>query len=265
MARHARFRFQLATLAAVIALAALVPPTAAEVAQKNGLIVSFGGSISPRALPRSGAAPIGVSVEGRVRTASGRLPPALRRIVLEINRAGVLDDRGLRTCRAEQIEPSSSREALAACGGARVGGGLLTGQIVLPEQRPVPFRGRVIAFNSRRPDGGRAILAHVYTSSPFAIAVVLSFSLEATAGTYGTRLVAAVPRRTRRLLHITAFQLHLGRRYSHAGRRHSYLSAGCPAPAGFPGTTFPLARAAYSFVGGTTVRSAIVRTCRARG
>lgn len=265
MARRVRFRFQFAALAVAATLVVLALPATAEVSQKNGLIVAFGGSISPRSLPRAGTAPIGVSVEGRVRTASGRLPPALRRLVLEINRNGVLDDRGLARCRVDEIQPSSSVEALATCGRAQVGSGQIAGKIVLPEQRPFAFRGRVIAFNSRRADGGRAILAHVYTSSPFALSVVLTFSLERIPGTFGTRLVAVVPQRTRRLLHITAFQLHLGRRYSHDGRRHSYLSAGCPAPAGFPGTSFPLARVAYSFVGGTTVRSVIVRTCRARG
>jgi hypothetical protein len=260
-----RTRFRPAVLTAALACAVLLAsPAGAEVVQKNGLIVSFGGSISPRALPRTGTAPIGVTVDGRVRRADGRLPPALRRISLEINRNGVLDERGLPICRAVQIEPSSSREALATCGSARVGGGRIAGRIVLPEQRPFPFHGRVIAFNGRRPDGGDAILAHVYASSPFALAIVLTFSLERTPGTYGTRLVAVVPRRTRRLVHITGFRLHLGRRYERGGRPHSYLSAGCPAPAGFPGTTFPLARAAYSFVGGTTLRSVIVRTCHAR-
>lgn len=252
--------------AALFALALLLAtPARGEVTQKNGLIVNFGGSISPRSLPRAGVAPIGVTVNARVRTASGRLPPALRRISLQINRNGVLDDRGLPTCQRDQLQPSSSQQAMAACGRARVGGGQVTGRIALPEQPPFAFRGQVIAFNGRRPDGGRAIFAHVYTSSPFALAVVLSFSVERTPGTFGTRLVAVMPHKTWRQLHLTSFRLHLGRRYWHGGQLHSYLSAGCPAPAGFPGATFPLARAAYSFVGGTTLRSVIVRTCHARG
>lgn len=263
MARRTRFRP--AVLTAALACAVLLAsPAGAEVVQKHGLIVSFGGSISPRSLPRAGTAPIGVAVDARVRSADGRVPPALRRISLEINRNGVLDERGLPFCRADRIQPSSSRQALETCGGAQVGGGRVTGEIVLPEQRPFPFRGRVIAFNGRDPDGRRAILAHIYTRAPFALAIVLSFSLERTPGTYGTRLLAVVPRQTRRLVHITGFRLRLGRRYSYAGRRHSYLSAGCPAPAGFPGATFPLVRAAYSFVGGTTLRNVIVRTCHAR-
>ncbi len=260
-----RARLRPAPLAAVAAFAALLAiPAHGEVVQENGLIVSFGGSVSPRALPRSGAAPIGVTVAGRVRRANGGLPPALRRLSLEINSNGILDTRGLPTCAAARIEPSSSREALANCGRARVGGGRVTGRIVLPEQHPLSFDGRVVAFNGRAGGGGPVILAHVYSKIPFALAFVLTFSVQRTAGTYGTRLVAVVPPRTRRLVHVTSFRLHLGRTYEHAGRRRSYLSASCPAPAGFPGATFPLARASYSFVGGTTLRKVIVRTCRAR-
>ncbi len=251
-------------LVAAAAAALFTASAQAEVVQKNGLIVSFGGSISPQALPRSGAAPIGVTVGGRVRRANGKLPPALRRLSLEINSSGILDNRGLPTCSAARIEPSSSREALASCGRAQVGGGRVTGRIVLPEQPPFSFNGRVVAFNGRAVGGGSVILAQVYSKIPFALAFVLSFSIERTPGTYGTRLVAVVPPRTRRLVHITSFRLRLGRTYEHAGHRRSYLSAGCPAPAGFPGATFPLARASYSFVGGTTLRSVLVRTCRAR-
>lgn len=257
-----RGRFRVVVAVAAIALFAV--PAQAEVVQKNGLIVSFGGSISPHALPRSGAAPIGVTVAGRVRRANGKLPPALRRLSLEINSNGILDNRGLPTCSAARIEPSSSREALARCRRARVGSGRVAGRIVLPEQRPFSFDGRVVAFNGRATGGRSVILAHVYSKTPFALAFVLSFSVERTPGTYGTRLVAVVPPRTRRLVHITSFRLRLGRTYERGGLQHSYLSAGCPAPAGFAAVTFPLARANYSFVGGTTLRSVLLRTCHVR-
>ena len=49
------------------------------------------------------------------------------------------------------------------------------------------------------------------------------------------------------------------------GVQRSYLSTGCPAPAGFTSTTFPLLRAAYAFVGAKTVSDTLVRTCRTGG
>lgn len=263
MLRRAAVR-SLALAAAGASIFALAVPAAGEVAQKNGLIVSFGGSIAPRVLPRTGTTPIGVTVEGRVRTASGRLPPALRRLSLELNGNGVLDRRGLPSCRADELQPSSSAQALAICGPARVGGGRVSGSIVIPEQHPTSFSGRVIAFNGRAGGGGAAILAHLYTKSPIALTAVIVFRMKRTAGTYGTRLVAAVPPRTRRLVHITGFRLHLSRSFESAGQRRSYLSASCPAPPGFTRISFPLVRTTLSFVGGTTLRSIVTRACRTR-
>jgi hypothetical protein len=249
---------------ALALLVAAVSPATAEVVQKQGVTVSFSGSIAPRTLPRAGTAPVGVSVGGRVRVQSPRLPPSLRRISLEINRNGVLSRRGLPTCSAAQLQASGSAQALAACGAAQVGSGRVGGLVVIPEQQPVPFEGRVLAFNGRLRDGRPAILTHLYSGTPIPLTFVLAFRVEHTAGQFGTRLVAVVPPRTRRLTHITQFSLHLRRTYSFGGKRHSYLSAGCPAPAGFPGATFPLVRASYRFDGGPNIASTLVRTCRAR-
>ena len=242
----------------------LAVPAGAEVAREDGVIVSFGGAVSPRLLPRAGMAPIGVTVSGRVRMGDHRLPPSLRRISLEINRNGVLDNRGLRVCHARRLQPSNSAQALRVCGAARVGSGRIGGKIDIPGQRPFDFVGRVVAFNGRAGGGRPAILAHVYSSSPIALTFVLTFTVERIPGTYGTRLVAVVPKRTRRITHVTSFSLHLRRSYEFNGERRSYLSAGCPAPEGFPGATFPLVRASYDFVGGAQLSSVLVRTCHAR-
>jgi hypothetical protein len=249
-----------ATLALILALAV---PASAEVAREHGLIVSFGGEVRPRLLPRVGTAPVAVTVSGRVRSAKRGLPPSLRRISLEINRVGVLDNRGLPVCREGLIQPSSTAQALRACRAAKVGDGSLTGLIDIPGQRPFGFEARAVAFNARAEDGRPEILAHLYTKSPIPLTFVLTFAVERIPGTYGTRLVAVVPKRTRRITHVTSFSLHLRRSYEFGGRRRSYLSAGCPAPEGFPAATFPLVRASYSFDGGTRLSSVLVRTCHA--
>lgn len=235
-----------------------------EVVRKGGLVVSFGGRVAPNSLPRVGAAPVGVSVEGTVRDLGRGLPPSLRRISLEINRNGVLTRRGLPSCPASRLRASGSRQALAACAAARVGGGEIGGFVAIPEQAPFRFHGQVVAFNGRLHDGRPAILAHLYTSQPLPQTFILAFAIERTRGTFGTRLVAVVPKRTRRLTHITSFTLRLRRTYRAGGETRSYLRAGCPAPAGFPGATFPLARANYRFDGGPSITSTIVRTCHAR-
>ena len=48
-------------------------------------------------------------------------------------------------------------------------------------------------------------------------------------------------------------------------RRHSFISSGCPAPRGFPGAVFPLARTSFAFDGGTKLSSTFTSTCKVRG
>jgi hypothetical protein len=165
----------------------------------------------------------------------------------------------------DRLRASSTAAALEACRGALVGEGKVGGVLVLPEQAPTPFGGRVVAFNGTLPDGRPGILAHLYTTRPAPLTFVLAFSIGRAHGTFGTRLVATVPPKTRRTAHITSFTLRLHRTYTTDGERRSYLSAGCPAPAGFPSATFPLVRTSYGFEGEKTVSDTLVRTCQVRG
>ncbi|HJZ34978.1 MAG TPA: hypothetical protein VJ204_01800 [Solirubrobacterales bacterium] len=252
-------------LAALITVAFLAGSAGGETVRQGALQVSFGGSVSPSSLPRTGTTPVAVTIRGHVRALAGGPPPSLRRIAIEVNRVGVLDRAGLPTCPLGRLRASSTAAALAACRGAKVGEGHVGGVLVLPEQEPTPFGGRVVAFNGRLPDGRPAILAHLFTSRPAPLTFVLAFSLGHARGTFGTRLVATVPARTRQTAHITSFALRLGRVFSVAGRPRGFISAGCPAPEGFPSATFPLVRATYGFVGEKTVADTLVRTCHARG
>jgi hypothetical protein len=254
----------LVALLGVVGAAALpVAGAGGETVRQGALQVSFGGSVAPDLLPRTGTTPISVGIRGDVRTLAGGPPPSLRRIAIEVNRLGVLERRGLPACPLGRLRASSTEDALEACHAALVGEGRVGGVLVLPEQVPTPFGGRVVAFNGILPDGRPGIFAHLYTSRPAPLTFVLAFSVGHAHGTFGTRLIATVPAKTRRTAHITSFSLRLHRDYTAGGERRSYLSAGCPAPAGFPSVTFPLVRAAYSFVGEKTVADTLVRTCRA--
>jgi len=252
-----------ALLAALCCCAALlVPGAAGETVRQGSLQVSFGGSVSPHLLPRVGTTPIAVTIRGHVRALTADPPPSLRRIAIEVNRLGVLDHQGLPSCPLGRLRASSTETVLEQCRAALVGEGRVSGVLVLPEQAPTPFGGRVVAFNGTLPDGRPGILAHLYTSRPAPLTFVLAFSIGRAEGTFGTRLVATVPAKTRRTAHITSFTLRLHRTYTVDGERRSYLSAGCPAPEGFPSVTFPLVRTSYGFVGQKTVSDTLVRTCQ---
>jgi DNA-binding beta-propeller fold protein YncE len=235
--------------------------SASEIFQRGGVRVKLNGDLTPSSLPRRGAAGVHVSLAADIASTHGDTPPQLRRISIAINRNGHFDPRGLPACRLDQIQPSSNDGALAACGAALVGQGSFSADVKLPEQTPFPSRGKVLAFNGRY-HGKPAIFAHVFGTDPVPTSFTLPFTIGSTGGTYGTVLRATVPDVTGGS--ITGLRLDLGRNFRSAGKRHTYISAGCPAPAGFPGAVFPFVRTVFAFSGGPKLTSVITRTCKVR-
>ena len=108
-------------------------------------------------------------------------------------------------------------------------------------------------------------MAHVYGTNPVPTSFTLPFELKPSKGTFGTILTAFLPEVTGNSSYITGLSLNLGRSFSVHGKKRSYLSAGCPAPKGFPGATFPFAKASFAFAGKQTLTSVLTRSCGARG
>jgi hypothetical protein len=236
----------------------------AEVTQKGELRVSLSGKLSPRSLPRSGTAPISVFLAGRISTTDNSAPPQLKQLRIELNRHGRLDYRGLPACPLSRIQPASTARALAACRSSLVGKGEFQANIVLSGQAPYPTRGRLLIFYGRR-HGRPALLGQIYSGRPFATSFVIPFAFRHLAhGPYGTVLTASLPRTLGGWGYVTALEMTLSRRYAYRGQRHSFVSAGCPAPQGFPGAIFPLARTSFQFAGGNTLTSTLTRSCSAR-
>lgn len=251
-------------MVAPLVVAAFVSFAYANLVQRGDLFVTFDGGISPSALPRRVDAPIAVSVSGDVRTLSGALPPALRNITIELNRAGHLDTLGLPVCRISQIEASSTRAAMAACRQALVGGGSFSADVAFPEQPVISTRGRILAFNGK--EGSHpVILANIYGTKPVSITRIMIFHLHHAAGGYGTVFSGALPAEINHYGYVTHIKLTLHRTFTYRGLTHSYLSAACPAPASFSAAFFPFARASMVFADGRTLSSTLTRSCRVRG
>lgn len=255
-------RKRLALVAALASASLLIAAVAdAELVERGNLFVKFDGGIAPTALPRTTKAPISVRVDGTVRVLSGERPPALRHISIAINRGGVLNTRGLPTCRRSQIEPATTQQALDACRSALVGEGRYLGALTLPEQDRFPLQGRVLAFNAVV-DGQRAILAHVYGSNPVPNSRIIVFHIRKGHGTFGTTFSAALPARLNRSGYLKKISLNLRRTFVYRGRKHSYLSAACSAPAGFTSATFPFSKVSMTFADGRKLSSVLIRTCK---
>jgi hypothetical protein len=257
-------RGALALALALLALSATLA-RADEIAQKGNLRVSFSGKIAPKKLPRTGTAPVSVSLAGQITTTDGAAPPQLRTITMEINRHGIIDGEGVPLCHIDDIQPASTREARQACSRSLVGSGLFEANVALPEQSPFPSDGRVLAFYGKLA-GKPTIFAHIYGTEPLPTSFTLPFKItHRPSGTYSAVLRAQLPRVAAQWGYVSGVSLSLSRTYSYKGERRSFVSAGCPAPKGFPGTSYTFARASFAFEGGKTLGSTMTRSCGVRG
>ena len=236
------------------------PSARAEVIAGGGFRVRFAGSMTPAALPRAGLRPISVSVRGAVQKLSGPPPPALREFEVSINRHAHVSLQGLPSCPRRRIEGDSTAQALAACRGALVGSGHFSAHIDVPEA-PFPASGRLLVFNARY-RGHRVLLGHVYGRRPVPTALDMRFRLRREKrGPFGLVLAATMPDVGEEWGYVTGFDVTLGRRYLTRGHERSLLAASCPAPAGFPGAPFKLARGVFRLADGTTRTRVLTRVC----
>ncbi len=246
-----------------IAALCLASLAQAEVVQKGGLRVSFTGKLSPTSLPRSGSAPIHVAVGTQIDSAKAKNPPRLRTLTIAINRYGHLDPDLVPKCTLRDIQPSTTENALDACGASLVGKGTFQANVALSRQAPFPSSGPLYAFNGVV-NGRPAILAHVYGEQPVPTSFTLVFELKRAKGTFGNVLRASLPEVTGNSGYITGLFLNLGKTVRSGGKTRSYLTASCPAPKGFGGASFPFAKVSLDF-GSKKVEETLSRNCKVRG
>jgi hypothetical protein len=258
-------RIALAALSCVgiLVCALAVTGASAEVARQGTLQVSFNGGISPQKLPRDELAPVTVLMNGKITTTDRSAPPKLEKIVLAINKEGVLDAKGLPTCSIARLNSLSSSQAKQACSGALIGHGNVTSRVSLPGQGAFASSGELLAFNGKL-HGKAAVLAQVASKAPLPLTYVIPFEVKKSGGSFGTTLVGTLPEIASEYGYISAFSLALSRKYTFKGKPHSYASASCPAPEGFPGASFPFAKAEYQFAEGISMHSTLVRECKVK-
>jgi len=250
-------------VAGALCALALIPQAQAELVQKDGVRVAVSGGLSPTRLPRTGTAPITVTIGGQISPTTKGALPQLQKVSFAFNRGGKLDLSGPK-CRIGRIDPSTTQEALLACRPALVGEGHFSADVRFPEQSPFPSEGKVLAFNGVL-RGKPVVFAHIYGTEPVPTSAILPLEVHHVKGTFSTRLDASLPQATGKWGFVTGLSLKLGRTFSSHGRTHSFLSAGCPAPKGFPGALFPLVRTSFTFAGASPLTTTLDRSCKVKG
>lgn len=234
-----------------------------EVRQVGNLRVAFSGDLTPHALPRDRPVPVTASLYGRISTADGSRPSPLRRLQLELNRAGRITTAGLPVCRGSQLQSSTRQRALRECQPALVGKGSFAADL-LESAEPIQIRGRILVFNSVR-NGRSALLLHLYGTTPVQVTFVLPVAIERRdQGRFGTVMTTEIPRLAGGIGAITEISLEIGREYTYRGERRAYVSASCAAPEGFPVAPYTLARGSFEFADGKQLRATLNRNCRVR-
>ena len=236
----------------------------ADVITGGPVRVTFSSSMTPKTLPRTGTKPISISVSASVSLAADRRPAALKRFVVAFNRHAEVTTRGLPTCSLKTLKALTSRRALSTCGDALVGTGHFSAHIDFPDQSPFPSVGRALVFNSNY-KGRPALIAHVYGPKPIPTIEVLPLVFSrAKQGSFGLTLSAVMPLVGNEWGYVTGFDLTLERNYRYRGRSLSFLSAGCPAPAGVVVAPFKVARGTFFVAGGQKRTRVVSGACRVR-
>jgi hypothetical protein len=254
-------RRRAALLATLVGLAACASLASATVVQQGNLRITVLSQVLPYKLPRQGTAPIAVFVSGHLEAPKGGVPAQLQKLTVAVNRHGLLQSKGLPTCRLAQLQPASTERALASCGDAVIGSGQFFAHIVLPDQGAYPTHGRLLIFNGRE-QGHPVLYTHIFTSNPFFSSFVLDFKIKKVSkGAYGTELSASLPEALGSWGYVDRIKLTLKRKYTWKGRQLSYFNAGCPAPQGAKRTVFPLALATLDFAEEVSISAKVEKAC----
>lgn len=254
----------LGTLAAV-SLAALA--SAASFKVKSGkLEVTLGGTVSPSKLPKGQLAPVKTNIVGKIETSDNSHPPALREVVVDIDKDAAIDSTGLPICKPGQLEAQNTANAKKVCGAAIVGSGLAHAEIKFPEQEPIIVTSPITVFNGGTSGGKTKLLIHTFITVPVPAAIVTKVVVSKKGA--GLRSVARIPVIAGGSGSALDFKFKLGRNYTHKGKKRSLLAAKCPDgkfKVSSPKILFKNEAATPGFPAQTVLKGSVLVPCTPKG
>lgn len=256
-------------LTLVLSVAALLVLTVVGLVLAKGekpIVVTVGnlrltanGNFSPTALPRSKFAPITLNLSGKIETLDHTHPPAVREVIIETDKNGTINAKGLPVCTSGKLQAQTTAKARAICKPAIVGEGTTQVEVAFPEQRPFVIKSELLVFNGGVSGGKTKVFVHAYLSSPVSAAVVVPVTVSRIHhGRYGLKTVAKVPKIAGGYGSPLNFSVKVGRKFTYKGKRQSYLLAKCP-------DGHLQAKGIGLFSGNVRLAGSLVRTCTPKG
>lgn len=239
-----------------MAVAALIAVTVAGIAtgankpvtvEAGNLKVTFNGGFSPKKLPKKKFAPITLTASGAIATKDGTHPPALKEVVLESDKNGAINVKGIPVCKSSKLQSRDTTSAEKACPKSIIGKGTTDIEVQFPESKPIPVHSKLLAFNGGSSGGTTTLYIHAFITVPTPAAVVTTVKIKKHKnGRYGLKSVATIPKIAGGSGSVTAFSLTINRK--------GVLTARCPdGKLQVHGTAV--------FADGTKASATILRTC----
>jgi len=214
-------------LSATLAVAVAAFASAAQITLRAGnLILTFGGNIAPKELPRKHFAPARGNVFGKIKTSDGTHPSAFREAIFDIDKNVLVNSRGLPICRAGQLEARDTRSAKRVCGKTIVGSGSAHAEVAFPEQAPIRIASPLLVFNGGTRGGKTTLLIHTFITVPAPAAIVTQVTIQKK-GT-GVHTISKIPVAAGGSGSALDFNFKLGKTYSYKGKKVGYFEARCP-------------------------------------
>jgi hypothetical protein len=240
-------------LGALIAVSLVGVATGANtpvVVQQGNLKFTFNGGFSPSTLPKTKMAPISLQASGKIETLDGTHPPALKEVIIETDKNGAINTKGIPVCKSGQLQARDTKAAEKACGKSIIGTGQTTVEVQFPEQRPIDVNSKLLVINGGTSGGKTTLYIHAYFSAPVTGAIVTTVKIKKVHnGRYGLKSVATIPKIANGSGSVKTFNLTINKK--------GVLTAKCP-----DGKL--QANATSIFADGTKASAAIIRTCKGK-
>lgn len=214
-------------VAGVLSLGVAAVASAVSTTLRAGnLIVTFGGSTSPKALSKTKYTPVTTNIFGKIKTSDGTHPSAFREAVVDIDKDVKLNVKGYPVCKAGQLEARDTKAAKRVCGNTILGEGKAEGEIAFPEQDPIKVPSPLLVFNGGEKGGKVKLLIHTFITVPAPTAIVTDVTI--TRKGSGIHSVAKIPVIVGGSGSVLSFSFKLGKTYSYKGKKVGYFEARCP-------------------------------------
>lgn len=244
-------------LVAAAALIAVGTAQAIELRVGKIIVVTDGG-FSPTTLPKRENAPIDLKGFAKFSTVDGTRPSPLRKLVLEFDKHGAVETRGLQKCTEAKLIATTTERARKQCPEAIVGTGFGTAVVELPEQRPIEASSALTLFNGPKMHGNPSVLGHAHLDYPAPTTYVVPIEIQKIDnGRYGFKTVAEFPRIANDYGSPIYGRLKIGRTWQYKGKTLSFANAHC-ADGRLQG------RGEFAFKDGSFVSGTVFRPCQVR-